>query len=331
MQTLRLDDDLLSYLLDEPMFSCDAHQLEGHGFSSCCDHPAIPGHSYWEGYFHGQPQGWSVPSLNPRTGESIDKPAAPLRLRAFLAAVRSVNATWCARLARADGIPAAAAELLGRGHAFGDLAVQVHCGDEVAGDAIAWHQDAINSCLHLALSLRGERRLHSLLGDGDGPSELTHRSHAFAAGDVYVSSPWAFLHGVEYPEASWEGRIVAVQCRLLFSLEEQRALHAEPEAFAALLAAVTAAVASGAFRLPSLREVEAEAARLDRLTAADLGRRALDWIVAALGSVATALRPTDATAIVELAAGVRGEEQEPPASKPALEGGRPPPLMLPGA
>ena len=83
MQTLTLDDDLLRYLRDEPMFSCDADRLVGHGFSSCCDHPGIPGHNYWEGYFHGQPQGWSMPSLNPRTGENIDKPAAPLRLRAF--------------------------------------------------------------------------------------------------------------------------------------------------------------------------------------------------------------------------------------------------------
>ena len=56
-----------------------------------------------------------MPSLNPRTGENIDKPAAPLHLRAFLAAVRSVNAGWLTRLAKADGIPAAAAELLARG------------------------------------------------------------------------------------------------------------------------------------------------------------------------------------------------------------------------
>ena len=85
--------------------------------------------------------------------------------------------------------------------------------------------------------------------------------------------------------------------------EEQALLHAQPERHPALLAAVTAAIASGAFRLPSLDEVEAEAARL---SAPRPGRAVLSWLEASARQVAEALRPTDTSALSELGRGAVG-------------------------
>ena len=34
-----------------------------------------------------------------------------------------------------------------------------------------------------------------------------------AAGSVYLSSPFVFSHGVSFPDSTYEGRTLAVQCR----------------------------------------------------------------------------------------------------------------------
>jgi hypothetical protein len=265
MQRMCMSDALLEYLFADEIFACDESRLGDCGFVSCCDHPRVPGHKYWEGYFHGRPEHRPFRSINPRKGNTFDKPAAPLRLRAFLAACRSANASWLEQVATADAVPDEFTALVKRGQAFGDMAVQVHHGDAIKDDDVSYHVDGINSCLHLALSLRGTRTLHCRLGAAPVThfNDLSHRAYTFAAGDVYLSSPSAFPHGVEYPTASWDTRVVAVQCRLLFTREQQARLEAEhPERLAALRAAVTEAITSAAFRVPTLPEVEAEAARM---------------------------------------------------------------------
>jgi hypothetical protein len=214
-----------------------------------------------EGYFHAEPQAGSLTSLHPRKGRNFEKPAAPLRLRAFLAAVRSVNSGWIARLAAKEGLPDEFTSLLARGRAFSDLAVQVHHGDAITPSDARFHTDGINSCLHLALSLRGTRSLLCKLSDTP-EAKPSERIFHFSAGDVYVSCPWAFPHGVAYPRCDWDARIVAVQCRLLFTEQEAQQLGMNPEAVFRLLPAITEAIASGTLRMPSLAEVEAEAAQL---------------------------------------------------------------------
>ena len=42
-------------------------------------------------------------------------------------------------------------------------------------------------------------------------------------GDLYVTSPHYFIHGVEYPSCGWEERVVAIQARLLFLDNEEMA------------------------------------------------------------------------------------------------------------
>jgi hypothetical protein len=41
--------------------------------------------------------------------------------------------------------------VLGSTRAFGDLAVQIHWGDAVEDQDVAWHVDANNSALHMAV------------------------------------------------------------------------------------------------------------------------------------------------------------------------------------
>jgi hypothetical protein len=99
---------------------------------------------------------------------------------------------------------------------------QVHYGQEVGASSVGWHADAPNSFLHLALSLRGTRALHSqLAAEADTPRASTDAAtaavHWLPQGCAYLSSPWAFVHGVQYPACSFEDRVVAVQCRFLLT------------------------------------------------------------------------------------------------------------------
>ena len=96
-------------------------------------------------------------SMNPRDGTTFNKPAAPPRLRAFLAALRSVNASWCERLLANEQVPDEFVSLLQRDHVFGDLAVHIHCGEAIDEENVGWHTDGINSCLHLELCCCGAR------------------------------------------------------------------------------------------------------------------------------------------------------------------------------
>merc|ERR1740130_1352086 len=111
---------------------------------------------------------------------------------------------------------------------FADLSVQVHWGDEVAPENVAWHMDAPNSFLHLALGLSGSRALHArrnvkngrvagncLVGEADEREILRQKQ-----GDVYLTAPCCFPHAVQYPSCDWDERVVAVQIRLFLSEEE---------------------------------------------------------------------------------------------------------------
>ena len=70
----------------------------------CIDYPHLPHHHYFEGYFHTLAH-TSAPtlSLHPRQGFAFQKPAAPTRLRSFVAAFRRLNESWIAPLADTEG------------------------------------------------------------------------------------------------------------------------------------------------------------------------------------------------------------------------------------
>ena len=119
--------------------------------------------------------------------------------------------------------------LLQSGRAFGDLAVQIHAGQAVSAEHVSWHIDSANSTVHLALSFGGERALHSrrfASADADGAGgggDDAHRVEWQRAGDVYLSSPASFEHGVEYPRAyRWRNRAIAVQARFLLEVKRRQ-------------------------------------------------------------------------------------------------------------
>jgi hypothetical protein len=227
----QLSEELRLFLLSS--LPSDAEDLRKMGFEDHVDHPTCAGHHYLEGYFHSVASSFDsdLDSVHPRLGCAFKRRPAPAPLIAFCEAFRRANAELFTSLKNdlaASRNAAGLANVLERQMHFADLSVQVHWGDEVPSDHVAWHIDAPNSFLHLAVSLSGSRVLHArrrvvngrvpqncLVGMSDERETLEQHQ-----GDTYMSSPCCFPHAVEYPACSWDSRIVAVQVRLFLNEEE---------------------------------------------------------------------------------------------------------------
>lgn len=100
LQNLHLSPDLLDFLFEGLASSeADLHCL---GFESCVDHPNLPRHRYLEAYFHTLPSGHGpVIAAHPRSGDSVAKAPAPVRLAAFAEQLRCQNAKVLGELAAA--------------------------------------------------------------------------------------------------------------------------------------------------------------------------------------------------------------------------------------
>lgn len=81
-------------------------------------------------------------------------------------------------------------------------------------------------------------------------------------GDVYVSTPYAFSHGVEYVGCSWDDRIIAVQFRFLLTQQVFRQLRQARRQLEFAIRAVTTAMEAGNVLMPSLEEVRAVEAEI---------------------------------------------------------------------
>lgn len=293
LRTATLEPALLEYLQRE-MALCGAtqDQLPDLGFYAARDYPRLPRHTYFEGYFHAtppnaaaggpadpqppggppteDPQGGPFPfrSLNPRYFFEMHKPAAPRALRAFFEAVRRrLTPRLLAALDACADAPLAKPlrRLVEGGRHFADLAIQVHAGQGVRGGHLGWHTDTVNSTLHLALSLRGERALHSHRAptDDPGPEAVQTVVEWQAPGDVYVSSPAFFAHAVEYPRTAWRDRIIAVQARFLFDMREFEELHSVGrDSDVEVMGHLSGALAAAPVDLPSLAELQTVEAEL---------------------------------------------------------------------
>ena len=135
-----------------------------------------------------------------------------------------------------------------------DLEIQISHGDS-AGPPLGVHIDNMNSIVHLALSIKGQRTLHISYPD-------QHRSQYTRSqkeGDVYLSSPWAFRHGVEHPRQTWEERTIAIQCRTLMTVQENSQAWEEigdADGKAKILAAITDVMEAYPLSMPNLQEVK---------------------------------------------------------------------------
>jgi len=271
-----LGDDLQRYLFE--CLPSDEDGLQGMGFEHCVDVKSLTGHRYMEGYFHAVAghHEQAVPSIHPRWGCPLDRRPAPLQLSAFCDAFRQVNKEMLCSLQRTlerciskkQGL----APVMQRQACFADLAVQVHWGDEVPAEQAAWHIDAPNSFLHLALALQGRRALLAQRRKaprvpGQPRNEVAAETLWQEPGAAYLSSPCCFPHAVQYPETTWEQRIVAVQCRLLlthdelFAMDRRQALDTDPHGD--LAQAVFRHLSAVHLKIPSLAEVETHLRKME--------------------------------------------------------------------
>jgi len=258
----KLDEDALAYIMSAKIFNCAERDLVKLGFLPCVDHHRLPKHKYYEGYFHGLETNESIPSINPRFQSVMPKPAAPIQLRAFAASFRHLNATWIYQAVKHNDHLKA---LWDKDYIFADFAIQVHFGDEVTGTNLHWHRDAYNSILHLALGLHGSRALHTK--ESTMPDETAVEVVDWQEiGSAYVSSPFAFMHAVEYAKCSWENRIIAIQLRILLDPKKkgdddkisQEILKKAPE----IMTEVSQALRSADLKIPTLANMKEMASRL---------------------------------------------------------------------
>jgi hypothetical protein len=235
----KLEDDLLQRFLQEHLYSCNEDQLNSYpGLDNRVKEPVY----VYEGYYHSLPTSQTVYSKNPNPfiGTDFDKPAATPFTRAFYQAFRSVNKeifdTLKYNLLEAstfkatgnDDVCSVLAQWIDKGYHFGDLSIQIHYGqgnEQKLKSGVAWHQDAENSLLHLSVTLRGERVLHSKrirrnlnklrsLMKNEKPTEVLEVQQP---GNIYLSSSTLMNHAPQFFDTNYSTRVIAIHARILYT------------------------------------------------------------------------------------------------------------------
>ena len=278
----KLPDDVLSRFLDEHLYSCDEDVLS---HVPDLDSRVSPPVYVYEGHYHALATGGTVYSKNPdpTKGYDFDKPAASRFTRAFYMAFREVNRKIFDGL-REELVKASSygttgtddachvlAQWIERGNHFADLSVQIHYGEGNRPKLVsgaAWHADAENSLLHLALTLRGERKLHSqrnrAVSVRGGKLTSAEIVEGQGPGDVYLTSSTLVRHAPEFSKTTYEERVVAIHARILYTNDEvQRFRQARtPEGWRKLIEVLSKTLARAKLVVPSLRQVERQLSRL---------------------------------------------------------------------
>lgn len=219
----------------------------------------VAGHRVAQGFYHSLFEPNSLGKIRAHQSQ-----LAPPALRALLECVRRGFAPRLLRVLKNSDTKLSheLRSLIASGALFGDVNVQVHAGAPVTDPKeIYWHVDRPNSAIHMAVSIFGQRRLHSRCGAACNVSQTWQR-----AGSVYLSSPSAFVHGVEYPShvgSNLADSVVAVQARILLAntsvvkqLDEgQRETNGALETFR-LIAYAISAEPSPLLALPTLEELK---------------------------------------------------------------------------
>ena len=228
IKTTKINVDVMKFIQSAPEVCLTEQQLmEGNGFERCVDHPHVPNHIYYEGYYHSK-KGVreTFKSVHPRKGYDFQKPALSPQLDAFLQAFRDVNSQWIRDMEMSMlkfGETSReqnefVAELV-RDRFLSDISIQVHYGDEICDSNLGWHVDAPNSLIHMAISLKSDRYLHTVTCDKDSKNQLLNKISQ-SEGNIYITSPSLMKHSVEYPACNFDNRIIAIQCRFLLTKSE---------------------------------------------------------------------------------------------------------------
>ena len=278
MINLKLDETLHDYFIaKEQMFSCNQSELDN--IKTLDNRVKLPVYIY-EGYYHSMPVADDIYSRNPNPLIGVDfmKPAATASLRSFFIAFRRVNRNIFEPLQEAlfsssrkrcptnpeQDICYFLASWIKQGKVFGDLSVQIHYGegnDKRFGQG--WHVDAENSLLHLAVTFRGSRILHSkrCREDHGLADEILEPQHA---GDVYLTSSALMVHAPKFFSTSFEDRVIAVHARILYTTAElqQFRKYKTEESWTSLTSILAEHLSRADVKLPNLRQVQMIANKL---------------------------------------------------------------------
>lgn len=192
-------------------------------------------HIYYEGNFQAISD-TVTEGLSPRFGVNELKDPVPKNLKIFLQKFKEINAKTIHKIKRnlnkKDSIVChVIADWFNRGWEFSDVSVQILYKNSTPDSSVKevdiddtidlmnkdsyinWHFDEPNSLLHMAITIAGHRILHIK----EGSRSL---SYSLIPGDVYISSPATFIHGVEYSDKDWDNRVIAIQCRFFLMIDD---------------------------------------------------------------------------------------------------------------
>lgn len=247
-----LDEQLHKRFLEEHLYSCLEEDLNS---IQELDNRVKPPVYVYEGYYHSLPStSEEIYSKNPNPliGKDFMKPAAPPFTRAFYDAFRVVNKEIFDKLKdnlleassfnnnntmAEENVCYLLAKWIEKGYHFADLSIQIHYGrgnNEKLTSGVAWHTDAENSLLHLAVTLRGNRVLHSKriiqqshyngnsttlrrqrpMKNQQQPTEILEKQ---TPGDVYLSSSTLMRHAPQFFDTDYSTRVIAIHARILYT------------------------------------------------------------------------------------------------------------------
>jgi len=276
----KLDDALLQRFLQEHLYSCNEDELSSY---PGLDNRVKDEVYVYEGYYHSLATSQTVFSKNPNPliGTDFDKPAASAFTRAFYEAFRAVNKeifdVLKQRLLNAstykvtgkEDVCYVLATWISKGYHFGDLSIQIHYGqgnEKKLKSGIAWHQDAENSLLHLAVTLKGERVLHSKrIQTGTNnlrPPEKSNKPNEILEiqkpGDLYLSSSTLMNHAPQFFDTDYLSRVIAIHARILYTsadLDHFRKVRTN-DSWHKLTYILADTLAAADLKAPSLAQVE---------------------------------------------------------------------------
>jgi hypothetical protein len=274
MIRLKLNPNVHERFLQYPMFSCDESELST--FKELDNRVKPPVYIY-EGYFHSLPTNEAIFSRNPNPLIAIDfmKPAAGLSIRAFFEAFRSINKKIFDKISNElitssytysrekpeQDICFILAKWIQNGYLFGDLSIQFHYGrGNEATFNRAWHSDAENSLFHLAVTIRGNRVLHSKRTNSSSSlvPVTSVKLEPLAPGDVYLSSSTLMLHAPKFSNCGYNDRVIAIHARILYTTEELQLFrkHHTLESWVRLTGILANNLASANIKVPTLAQIE---------------------------------------------------------------------------
>ena len=282
-----LDEELLTRFLEEHLYSCAEEELNN--IKELDNRVNEPVYVY-EGYYHSLQTSKNIFSKNPNPliGKDHHKPAAGPFTRAFFDAFRVVNNDIFDSLRKrlmeasafeetqSEDVAYMLAKWIERGHHFGDLSIQIHYGsgnEQKLTSGVAWHTDAANSLLHLAVTLRGHRVLHSRRIQpsndstirrpvrGQQPVEVLEKQQP---GGVYLSSSTLMRHAPQFFDTDYEARSIAIHARFLYTSEEVNKFYhiRTNESWDKMTNVLASTLSTADVQIPSLAQVESRLLRM---------------------------------------------------------------------